>query len=208
MTVAVLSVNPLFRMRRAAAQMPVLAGLYRAVDAGWAGGTGESLLRPHLHHQETLLLLQVLPTRECGQLSAHPRQLHRADPSQGAYIGRKLLGSGFVRIFSIWILDPAQCQNSLFRDFEASYWKEFSKFVISKEQAKLWVWFFHQLRNKKLTNCQCMCRKYLFIILSLQKNKYSSRVTIPLNPFKTKSSLRKMLPIRRNNFKTRFKGNF
>ncbi len=73
------------RMRRAAAQMPVLAGLYRAVDAGGAGGTGEPLLRPHLHHQETLLLLQVLPTRECGQLSAHPSQLHRADPSQGAY---------------------------------------------------------------------------------------------------------------------------
>jgi hypothetical protein len=85
MTIAVLSVNPLFRMRRAAAQMPLLAGLYRAVDAGGAGGTGEPLLGAHLHHQETLFLLQVLPARECGQLSAHPRQLHRADPSQGAY---------------------------------------------------------------------------------------------------------------------------
>ncbi len=74
-----------FLIRRAAAQMPVLAGLYRAVDAGRAGGTGEPLLGAHAHHQETLLLLQVLPARECGQLSAHTRQLYRADPSQGAY---------------------------------------------------------------------------------------------------------------------------
>ncbi len=36
--------------------------------------------------------------------------------------------------------------------------------------------------------------------------KYSSRVTIPHDPFKAKSSLRKMLPVRRNNFKTIFKG--
>jgi hypothetical protein len=38
--------------------------------------------------------------------------------------------------------------------------------------------------------------------------KYSSRVTIPHIPFKAKTEIRKMLPVRRNNFKTRFKGNF
>jgi hypothetical protein len=38
--------------------------------------------------------------------------------------GRQLLGSGFVRIFSISILDPAQCQNRRFRVFEAGYWKD------------------------------------------------------------------------------------
>ncbi len=42
-----------------------------------------------------------------------------------------------------------QCQNHRFRIFKAGSWKDFQNlWVSSREQAKTWVLFYHQLRNK------------------------------------------------------------
>ncbi len=77
-----------------------------------------------------------------------------------------------VCIFSVKIAALGSLKRATGRIFKIK------KYILSKEQAKTSVWFFHQLRKKKCKNHQRMYRKYLFIIISLKK--YSSD-TIPLN---------------------------
>jgi hypothetical protein len=75
-----------------------------------------------------------------------------------------------------------QCQNRRFGVFEvwSGLLEGFTKLLsnFKKGKLKLWVWLFDQLRNKNGKNHQRMYRKYLFIIISLQK--YLSRDIIPL----------------------------
>ncbi len=66
-----------------------------------------------------------------------------------------------------------QCRR--FRVFEGGYWKDFKNLVI----LKLWVWFFHQIRNKKNWKTISACTESTYLLLKAFK-KYSSRDTIPI----------------------------